>query len=229
MLTPDAAGTGPWPAIILYMDGVGMRPEMVEMGQRLSNAGYVVLVPDLFYRSGPYGPLVPAEVIKAGFRETVGPMMALTGNAKSAQDTAAFLAWLGTNSDVKGPLVGTVGFCMGGGMAITAAGVYPDRVAAAASFHGGSLATDDPQSPHLLAPQIKGELLVAGADEDGSYPPEMAERLVAALTEAGVKFHAEIYKGAHHGWMKKDFPVYDEAAAERGWSEMLALFARNLH
>ena len=102
-------------------------------------------------------------------------------------------------------------------------------MAAAASFHGGRLATDEPESPHLLAPQIKAELLIAGADNDASYPPEMAERLVAALTEAGVRFHAEIYAGAAHGWMKKDFPVYDEAAAERGWAEMLALFARNLH
>lgn len=232
VVTPDADGphaTGPWPAIIFYMDGVGIRPTLVDMAQRLANSGYLVLVPDMFYRYGPYPPFVPAEVFKIGFREAVGPLMATTGNAKSAQDDAAFLAWLATNPDVKGDKVGTVGFCMGGGMAITAAGTYPDRVAAAASFHGGRLATDEPDSPHLLAPQIKAELLIAGADEDASYPPEMAERLTDALTAAGVKFTAEIYPGAHHGWMKTDFPVYDHAAAERGWSEMLALFARNLH
>lgn len=208
VLTPD--GSGPWPAVIFYMDGLGMRQTLIDMAARLAGNGYVVLLPDLYYRFGPYEPLVPTEVFKGDFRALVGPMMATTGNVQAARDTAAFLAWLGTNPHVKGPKVGTVGFCMGGGMAITVAGTYPDRVAAAASFHGGRLATDEPASPHLLAPQIT------------------AERLTAALTGAGVRFHAEIYPGAAHGWMKKDFPVYDEAAAERGWSEMLALFARNL-
>jgi carboxymethylenebutenolidase len=117
---------------------------------------------------------------------------------------------------------------MGGGMALTAAGKFPDRVAAAASFHGGNLATDLPVSPHLLAPQIKAEVLVAGADQDGSYPPEMAQRLEAALTEAGVKHHSEIYEGKLHGWMKPDMPVYDAAAAERGWNELFALYDRTL-
>ena len=226
VFTPE--GTGPWPAVIYYMDGFGIRPALIEMAQRLADNGYFVLLPDMFYRWGSYEPLVPAEVFKGDFRAVIGPKMATTGNASAAQDTAAFLAWLGTHPDVKGPHVGTVGFCMGGGMAITAAGTYPDRVAAAASFHGGRLATDDPASPHLLAAQIKAELLIAGADNDPTYPLDMAERLTAALTEAGVRFHAEIYPGAAHGWMKTDFPVYDHAAAERGWEEMLALFARNL-
>ena len=226
VLTPE--GIGPWPAILFYMDGLGLRQTLIDMAQRLANNGYFVLLPDLYYRWGAYDPLVPAEVFKGDFRSIIGPMMATTGNAHAAQDTAAFLAWLGTRSDVKGTHIGTVGFCMGGGMAITAAGVYPDRVVAAASFHGGRLATDDPTSPHLLAPGIMAELLIAGADNDASYPLDMAERLTAALTEAGVRHHAEIYAGAAHGWMKADFPVYDEAAAERGWAAMLALFARNL-
>jgi len=226
VLSPD--GTGPWPAVIIYMDGIGIRPTLVAMARRLADAGYVVLLPDLYYRFGAYDPLVPTEVFKGDFRARIGPMMATTGNVQAAQDTAALLAWLDTRPDVKGPHIGTVGFCMGGGMALTAAGTFPDRVVAAASFHGGRLATDDPASPHLLAPQIRGELLIAGADNDASYPPDMAERLTAALTRAGVRFHAEIYAGAAHGWMKTDFPVYDEAAAERGWREMLALFARNL-
>ncbi len=228
VLTPDDAGAGPWPAIIFYMDGLGMRPTLVAMAQRLANHGYVVLLPDMYYRYGPYEPLVPVEVFKGDFRAQIGPMMATTGNTAAARDTAAFLAWLGTHPAVAGDHVGTVGFCMGGGMAITAAGTYPDRVAAAASFHGGRLATDEPDSPHLLAPQIKAELLIAGADNDASYPPEMADRLVAALGAADVRYHAEIYHGVAHGWMKSDFPVYDEAAAERGWRDMVALFARNL-
>jgi len=226
VLTPE--GTGPWPAVIFYMDGFGIRPALIEMAQRLADNGYFVLLPDMFYRWGAYEPLVPAEVFKGDFRAVIGPKMATTGNASAAQDTAAFLAWLGTHPDVKGPHVGTVGFCMGGGMAITAAGTYPERVAAAASFHGGGLATDDPASPHLLAPQIRAELLIAGADNDPTYSLDMAERLTTALAEAGVRFHAEIYPGAAHGWMKTDFPVYDHAAAERGWAAMLDLFARNL-
>lgn len=224
--TPE--GAGPWPAVIIYMDAFGIRPALFGMAQRLADHGYFVLLPDMHYRFGAYGPLVPAEVFKGDYRAVIGPMMATTGITPAARDTAAFLAWLGTHPDVAGPHVGTVGFCMGGGMALTAAGTYPDRVVAAASFHGGRLATDEPDSPHLLAPQIKAELLIAGADNDASYPPDMAERLTAALTAAGVRFHAEIYPGAAHGWMKTDFPVYDHAAAERGWAAMLDLFARNL-
>ena len=226
VLTPE--GTGPWPAVIFYMDGLGIRQTLIDMAQRLADNGYVVLLPDMYYRWGAYDPMVPAEMFKGDFRAAIGPMMATTGNAKAAQDTAAFLAWLGTHTQVRGDQVGTVGFCMGGGMAITAAGTYPERVAAAASFHGGRLATDDPASPHLLAPQIRAELLIAGADNDASYPLDMHERLITALSTADVRFHAEIYPGAAHGWMKADFPVYDPVAAERGWTEMLALFARNL-
>jgi carboxymethylenebutenolidase len=162
------------------------------------------------------------------FRAIIGPMMGSTDNHKAAEDTKAFLAYLDTRSDVKGKTVGTVGFCMGGGMAITAAGYYPERVAAAVSFHGGNLVTDQPTSPHLLAPKIKAELYVAGADNDHSYPLEMAERLEAILTEAGVKHVCEIYEGKAHGWMKPDMPVYDAAAAERGWGELFALYGRTL-
>ena len=226
VLTPD--GAGPWPAVIMYMDGLAIRPTLVEMAARLAAHGYVVLLPDMFYRFGPYAPLVPKEVFKRDFRAIVGPMMATTDNHKAAEDTAAFLAWLDTRDDVAGPKIGTVGFCMGGGMALAAAGAFPDRVAAAASFHGGRLATDTPLSPHLLAPKIAAEVYVAGADNDATYPPDMAGRLEQALGDAGVRHVCEIYPGAAHGWMKPDFPVYDEAAAERGWREMLALFARNL-
>jgi len=226
VFTPD--GAGPWPAVIFYMDAFGIRPAMVEMAKHVASAGYVVLLPDLFYRFGPYGPLAPKEVLAGDFRATIGPMMASTDNHKAAEDTKAFLAYLDTRSDVEGKKVGTVGFCMGGGMAITAAGIYPDRVAAAVSFHGGNLATDQPTSPHLLAPKIKGEVYVAGADNDHSYPLDMAERTEAALTEAGVKHRCEIYEGKAHGWMKPDMPVYDAAAAERGWGELFALYGRTL-
>ena len=210
------------------MDGLGIRQTLIDMAQRLANAGYLVLLPDVFYRFGPYEPLVPKEVLQGDLRALIGPMIATTGNHKAAQDTGAFIDWLDARTDVAGPKIGVVGFCMGGGMALTVAGTYPDRIAAAASFHGGLLATDQPGSPHLLAGQIKGEIYVAGADNDQSYPLDMAQRLEQALAEAGVRHHLEIYPAAAHGWMKPDFPVYDEAAAERGWQEMLALFARNV-
>jgi len=227
VLTPD--GGGPWPAVIFYMDGLGIRPAVVEMAQRLAGGGYVVLLPDMFYRFGPYEPLVPTVVFQQDFHAILGPMMATTDNARAARDTRFFLDYLDTRADVKAGKVGTTGYCMGGGMSLTAAGVFPDRVAAAASFHGGNLASDSPQSPHLLAPQMRAEVYVAGADNDHSYPPEMAARLETALTDAGVRRRCETYEGAAHGWMKPDFAVYDEIAAERGWRELFALFARNLH
>jgi carboxymethylenebutenolidase len=226
VFTPN--GTAPWPAVIVYMDAFGIRPALMDLGARLAGGGYIVLVPDLFYRYGAYGPLKPKEVFAGDFRTTVGPLMASTDNAKAAQDTGSLLAWLDTRDDVAGSKVGTVGFCMGGGMAIAAAGTYPDRVAAAASFHGGRLATDDPGSPHWLAPKIRAELYIAVADNDRNCPPEMVERLEQALHDAGVRYRCELYRGASHGWMKPDFPVYDEAAAERGWAEMFALFDRVL-
>ena len=226
VLTPD--GEGPWPAVIFYTDAFGIRPAMIEMATQLAGGGYVVLVPDLFYRFGPYGPLVPKEVLAGDFRAIIGPMMASTDNLRAAADTAGFLAYLDSRSDVAGDKVGTTGYCMGGGMAISAAGAYPDRVAAVASFHGGNLATDEPTSPHLFAPKIKAEVYVAGADNDASYPPAMAERLEKALTDAGVRHRCEIYEGKLHGWMKPDMPVYDAAGAERGWRELFALYARNL-
>jgi carboxymethylenebutenolidase len=130
---------------------------------------------------------------------------------------------------VSGKAVGTTGYCMGGGMALTAAAAHPDRIAAAASFHGGNLATQSPLSPHLLAARIKAFVYVAGADKDSSYPPEQAALLEQALSDAGVPHRCEIYAGALHGWTMSDFPVYDEAAAERHWRELLALFAEKLH
>ena len=226
VLTPD--GKGPWPGVIFYTDAFGIRPAMIEMATHLAGGGYVVLVPDLFYRFGPYGPLVPKEVLAGDFRAIVGPLMASTDNLRAAEDTAGFLACLDGRADVAGDKVGTTGYCMGGGMAISAAGAYPDRVAAAASFHGGNLATDEPTSPHLCAPKIKAEVYVAGADHDASYPPAMAERLEKALTDAGVRHRCEIYEGKLPGWMKPDMPVYDAAGAERGWRELFALYERNL-
>jgi carboxymethylenebutenolidase len=225
VMTP--AGSGAWPGVIYYMDAGGVRPALADMAQRLADHGYVVLLPDLFYRYGAYGPFVPREVFAGDVRAILGPLMATTGNDKAAEDTGALLAYLDTRGDVAGSKLGAVGFCMGGGMALAAAGTYPERFAAVASFHGGNLATDAPASPHLLAPKLEAEVYIAAAENDRSYPAEMAARLETALAEAGVRYSTEIYPAAH-GWMKPDFPVYDHAAAERGWVQMLALFDRTL-
>ncbi|HTA65418.1 MAG TPA: dienelactone hydrolase family protein, partial [Xanthomonadaceae bacterium] len=129
-------GDGPWPAAILYMDGLGIRPALFDMGQRLADAGYVVLLPDLFYRAGAYAPMDPKAIFAAGnFREVIGPLMDTTDNLKAAQDTEAFISCLDGRSDVAGRRIGVTGYCMGGGMALVAAGMHRDRIAAAASFH----------------------------------------------------------------------------------------------
>ena len=221
VLTPS--GAGPWPAVIFYMDAGGIRPALTKMAQRLADAGYLVLLPDLFYRHGPYGPLVPKEVFAGDVAAILGPLMASTGNDKAAEDTKALLAYLSTRGDVAGARVGAVGFCMGGGMALASAATHSDRFAAVASFHGGNLATDAPTSPHLLVPELRAEVYIAAAEADDSYPAAMAERLEAALGAAGVRYRTETYPAAH-GWMIPDFPTYDHDAAEQGWREMLVLF-----
>lgn len=227
VFTPE--GTGPWPAAIFFMDGLGIRPVLFDMAQRLADGGYVVLLPDLYYRAGAYEPLDPKAIFASNdVRGAIGHLYSTTGNLKAAQDTEAFLALIDSRKDVAGKKIGTTGYCMGGGISLTVAGTYPDRIAAAASFHGGGLASDAEDSPHLLASKIKAKVYVAGADQDGSYPPEMAERLDKALTDAKVDHRCEIYEGALHGWTMADFPIYNEPAAERHWRELFALFKATL-
>jgi carboxymethylenebutenolidase len=224
-----ASVAGSWPATILYMDGLGIRPALFEMGQRLADAGFVVLLPDLFYRAGPYGPLDPKALFATGdVRKALGELPLSTDNRRAAEDTEAFLKYLGSRRDVTGNKVGTTGYCMGGGISLTVAGTYPDRIGAAASFHGGSLATDSELSPHLLAPSIKARVYVGAADNDRSYPPAMAARLCEALITASVDHCHELYAGAAHGWTMTDFPVYNAAASERHWNQLIALFNETL-
>jgi carboxymethylenebutenolidase len=223
--TPSS-GTGPWPGAIVYMDALAIRPALFALGQRLADAGYLVLLPDLFYRYGPYPPIDIAAVFASGsVREVLGPLMATTGKGPAAKDTAAFLDWFDSRADFAGGKLGVTGYCMGGGIALTVAGTYPDRIGAAASFHGGNLATDEPDSPHLLAPRIKAKVYVGGADQDAGYPPEQQARLDAALTAAGVDHTCEIYPGALHGWVMSDMPVFNPPAAEKHWAELTRLFA----
>jgi carboxymethylenebutenolidase len=220
------SGSGPWPAVLVFMDGVGIRPAMLEVGERLATHGYFVLLPDLFYRSGPYEPMDGATIFSDPAKRKIlmEKFFAHATQANIMKDTGAFLDYLAAQPDVvqRGG-VGTTGYCMGGLMSLTAAGTYPDRIRATASFHGARLATDAPDSPHLLAPKITSKVYVAGAIEDALFPDEMKARLDDALTKAGVDHIIETYP-AKHGWVFRDLPVYDEAAAERHWKSMIALF-----
>jgi carboxymethylenebutenolidase len=147
--------------------------------------------------------------------------------ANIMSDTRAFLDHLAAHPDVKQGGIGTTGYCMGGLMSLTAAGTYPSHILATASYHGGRLATDAPDSPHLLAPKMKSRVYIAGAIEDQGFPDDMKARLEEALTKAGVDHKIETYQ-AKHGWVFRDIPVYDAAAAERHWQTMTALFDATL-
>ncbi|HVC30022.1 MAG TPA: dienelactone hydrolase family protein [Steroidobacteraceae bacterium] len=223
------AGAGPWPAVLVFMDALGIRPAMLQLGERLATHGYFVLVPDLFYRVGPYEPMDPKAIFSdPGKRKVVMEKYYPSASSSNVMsDTRAFLSYLGAQRDVKQGGIGTTGYCMGGRLSLTAAGTYPDEIVAAASYHGGGLASDAPDSPHRLAPRMKARVYVAGAIEDQSFPDDMKARLENALTDAGVDHKIETYP-ARHGWVFTDFPVYDAAAAERHWQTMLALFESKL-
>ena len=223
------SGNGPWPGALVFMDGVGIRPAMLEVGERLAKHGYFVLLPDLFYRSGPYEPMDPRTMFTDPEKRKLlmERFFSLATPANVMSDVAAFLDYLAAQPDVTPGGIGTTGYCMGGLMSLTAAGTYPDRIVAAASYHGARLASDAPSSPHLLAPKIKARVYVAGAIEDATFPDDMKARLEDALTKGGVDHKIETYP-AKHGWVLRDTPVYDEAAAERHWTTLLALFEAKL-
>ncbi|RAK60412.1 dienelactone hydrolase family protein [Phenylobacterium hankyongense] len=227
--TPDE-GRGPWPAVIMFMDAPAIRPALFEMAQRLASHGYYVLLPDMFWRVGPYEPVNLKEAFKddESRRAFFGKFMSSTNPEKSMRDVRAFLDWLSDQPKARADNVGVTGYCMGGGIAFRAAGTYPDRIAAAAAFHPGNLATDAEDSPHLLAPYIKARVLVAGGDEDRSFDDAQKDRLAQALRVAGVKSEVTIYRGARHGYAPPDMPVYDREASERHWREMVALFDATL-
>ena len=222
-------GAGPWPAVLVFMDGIGIRPAMLAVGERLATHRYVVLLPDLFYRSGPYEPMNARTVFADPGQHKVlmEKFLARATPTNVMSDTAAFLDWLAVEPDVRPGPIGTTGYCMGGFMSLTAAGTFPDRMAATACYHPSRLATDAPDSPHLLAPKMKSRVYVAGAMEDQSFTDEMKQRLERALTEAGVDHTIETYP-ARHGFVPSDTPAHDPAAAERHWETLLALFEATL-
>lgn len=226
LVTPD--GTGPWPAVILYMDAGGVRPAMVQMAEQLAGTGYVVLLPEMYYRHGPYEPFDLATAFSdPDERSRLMKMIGSLTMAMVASDAGAFMEFLSGRPEVAGTKVGTTGYCMGGGLSLTTAAHCPDRVAAAASFHGGRLATDAPDSPHRIVDKIKGRVYVAGAEHDDSFTAEQAEVLDRALSDAGVDHKVEFYP-ARHGFAVPDNPTYDPSAAARHWEALGELFRATL-
>ena len=218
------------PGVLMYMDGIGIRPGIWAVGEKIAALGCVVLLPDLFYRAGPYEPMEAARLFSdLEFRKGWFAKYASTANPTNMmRDTAAFLDFLAAESDVAPGKLHVTGYCMGGRLALHAAGHFADRIAVAASFHGSHLATDDPESPHLLAPKMKGvKVYVAGAIEDASFTDEMKQRLDDALTAAGVD-HTVLNYPAKHGWVPPDTPVHDPAQAERHYQELRELFGASL-
>ena len=198
------------------------------MATRLAGLGYAVLVPDVYYRSGAWAPFDMAGVFEdPGERRRLFAMMKAITAEVMAADAIRFFDYLAARPEVSGQRFGTCGYCMGGRTSLIVAGRVPDRVAAAMSFHGGGLASDDPDSPHLLAPVITAAVYVGAAENDASYTPEQSRLLNATLTGAGVAHTIEWYSAAH-GFAVPDNGPYDEAAAERHWQAMADFFATTL-
>ena len=216
------------PAVIFFMDGVGVRETLFVMARRLASRGYFVALPNLFHRAGPFRPFTGATVFTDPVeRERVKALIADVTPPRVAMDTAAVLELLDREPAADARRIGTVGYCMGGGPALAAAGRFPDRLAAAASYHGGRLATDHAESPHVMAARARCPLYIGYAENDASFPEEQRQRLETALTSAGVRFTMELYQAAH-GFAVPDLPAFNQAAADRHWETMLALFGEAL-
>jgi carboxymethylenebutenolidase len=220
--TPN--GTGPWTGVVMYVDAGGVRDTFQEMAARLAGFGHAVLLPDVYYRHGDWAPFDMSTAFSdESERKRLFGMLGSISPDMMAADATAFFDFLASRPEVKGDTFGVCGYCMGGRTSVIVAGLVPDRVAAAGSFHGGGLVTDDATSPHLMAERMKATVYVAGAENDNSFTAEQAETLDKALTAAGVPHTVEIYP-AGHGFAVPDNPPYDEEAAERHWIALQELF-----
>jgi carboxymethylenebutenolidase len=226
LAVPD--GAGPWPGVVMYADAGGARPALREMAARLAALGYVVLLPDVYYRRGAWAPFDMTTVFAdEGERGRLFGLMKSVTPEVIAADARAFFDYLVSRPEVTGDRFGVTGYCMGGKTAVIVAGHVPDRVAAALSFHGGGLVTDGLDSPHLLADRIEAAVYIGGAQDDPSYTAQDAARLDAALTHAGVVHLMEWYP-AQHGFAVTDNAPYDAAAADRHWQAMADFFGAHL-
>jgi carboxymethylenebutenolidase len=223
------AGSGSWPAVIVYMDAFGIREPLGEMAQRLAEGGYFVVLPNLYYRTGPVAPFDRQAVLVEGpERDRFKAMIQSINATLVMSDTAAVIDTIDQQDAARKGTIGAIGYCMGGGYALTAAATFPDRIAIAASLHGGSLATDRPDSPHRLAARMRARVYVGAAEFDPSFPPEQQQRLTQALSEAGVDHTVEVYQGTKHGFAVTGHLVYDRDASERHWVRLFELLGQAL-
>jgi carboxymethylenebutenolidase len=218
--------TGTAPGIVIWPDIFGLRPAMRQMGKRLAETGYSVLVVNPFYRvkKAP-----TAENGAATAIQQLMPLMQALNETTHMTDAKAFVAWLDRQASVaKNRKIGTQGYCMGGPIAFRTAAAVPDRVGAVASFHGGGLVTDQPNSPHLQAAKTKTQFLVAIAANDDQRAPNDKNVLKETFSKANLPAEIEVYTGAAHGWCPPDSGVYNEPQAEKAWSRLLALYGKAL-
>jgi carboxymethylenebutenolidase len=223
-------GKGPWPGVLVWTDILGLRPVFREMGRRLAAQGYVVLVPNPFYRNAK-APVVDGsfDFSKPEDRAKVMPMaQALTADANIG-DAKSYTTFLDAQPQTdKTKKMGVQGYCMGGPLTFRTAATRADRIGAAATFHGGGLVTDKPDSPHLMIPQMKAEVLCCVADNDDKREPTAKDTLKQAFATAHLTATVEVFEGCNHGWTVRGSQVYNEAGAERAWSELTALYKRKL-
>jgi carboxymethylenebutenolidase len=218
-----------YPGVIHLTDIGGIRPSHREMARRLAAKAYTVLIPNVFYRTGrpPMFDFIP----KMGDERTMkrfGALAAPLTPTAMERDAASYVDFLAADNVVSAGAMGVVGYCFTGGMAMRTAAVRPEKIAAAASFHGGGLFTDAPTSPHLVLPRIKARLYFGHAINDTSMPKEAIEKLDRALAAWGRKYESEVYDGAYHGWTTSDGPVYNQPQADRAFEKLAELFARTL-
>ena len=222
-------GDGPHPGLLFYTDIFGIRPGAQQVARSIAEAGYTVMMPNVFYRYGKL-PLMDFE-FKMGEERSMkamgGLFAALPGSAME-KDAPFYVDALLNRNDVSGDKIAVVGYCFTGAMALRTAAVMPDKVAAAASFHGGRLVTDDEDSPHTRVAQVKGELYFGHAVEDPIATPAQIAKLEDTLKGWGGKFQSEMYEGARHGWTMPGREVYNEKQAARAQAKLLDLLKRNI-
>jgi carboxymethylenebutenolidase len=218
-----------YPGVIFLTDIGGNRPATRDMARRLSTEGYCVLMPNVLYRSGR-PPLwdFPRRLGEERTMKRIAELSAPLTPEAIERDASEYVRFLTSQNSVSEVAMGVVGHCFTGAMAMRVAAVAPDKIAAAASFHGGGLFTDAPTSPHLVLPRIKARLYFAHAIEDKTMPLDATEKLDHALVAWGGKYESEIYDGAYHGWTALDSPVYNEPQAERAFQKLTKLFAETL-
>ncbi|MFC3067886.1 dienelactone hydrolase family protein [Phenylobacterium soli] len=227
LFTPP--GKGPYPGVLIWTDIGGLRPVFRDMGRRLAAAGYVVLVPNPFYRSQK-APVIegPLNFGDPAVRQRLFAMRGAMTNEGIDKDATAYVGFLDAQAKVnRKAKIGVQGYCMGGPLTLRT-GAASARIGAGATFHGGTLVTKTADSPHLLAPKLHGEYLVCEADNDDKSDPAAKDTVRAAFAAAKVPLKLEVYEGAMHGWCVPGAAVYNAAAAEKAWSELLALYKRAL-